>query len=447
MITVGNYPAFALWPQDIPHESGLSLEQLTEDAIARLRDALAARAEQRNVPLLLRGIGFTFVATLVLIAVLWLIRRVRATTLARLNASLESRRLKLFQIDVMPFAGAIPRSATKVSAIAAGIVAVYLWLTFVLVQFPYTAPWGRGLGRFLRGILVELGNGALSALPGLFTVLVIIVLTRITARSVSGLFRSVERGHIRLGWLEPETAKATRRLVIVVIWLFALTIAYPYIPGSQSDAFKGVSVFTGLMLSLGSAGMVNQVMSGLVVVYSRACKVGDYIKVGDTEGTVTLVGVLSTKIMTPRSEEITIPNAVLVGTSVTNYSRLAGEEGSVLWATVTIGYDTPWRQVHGLLELAASRTKGLRSTSPHVLQRSLSDFYVEYQVLVRLERAETRNQVLSDLHAQIQDAFNEFGVQIMSPNFRDQPADKIVVDPANWYQEPAKPAEKGPVSG
>jgi hypothetical protein len=169
--------------------------------------------------------------------VLWLIRKMRASTLARLNATLESRRLRLFQIDVMPFAGAIPRSATKVSAIAAGIVAVYLWLSFALVQFPYTAPWGRGLGRFLREILVELGSGALSALPGLFTVLVIVVLTRITTRSVSGLFKSVERGHIRLGWLEPETAKATRRLVIVVIWLFALTVAYPYIPGSQSDEF------------------------------------------------------------------------------------------------------------------------------------------------------------------------------------------------------------------
>lgn len=443
MLTVGPHPIVVLWPQDVEPESGLTLEQLAADTAQRLSDALAARAEQSKASVLLRGAAYAVAATIALVVVLWLLRLLRRRLLEQIRKSLDQRSLHFLQIDFKRFAGAIPSTLTKLGAIAAAAVAVYLWLTFVLVQFPYTAPWGRGLGAYLHGLLTQLGHGAVSALPGLFTVLVIFLFTRLVTRGVNGLFLSIERGRLRLGWLEPETAKATRRLVIVLIWLFALTVAYPYIPGSQSDAFKGVSVFTGLMLSLGSAGLVNQVMSGLVVVYSRACKAGDYIRVGETEGTVSLVGVLSTKMITSRSEEVTIPNAVLIGNTVTNYTRLAGQEGSPLSTTVTIGYDTPWRQVHALLELAAARTEGIRkSPTPYVVQRSLSDFYVEYQLVVRLESDVIRAQTLSDLLANIQDKFNEFGVQIMSPHFENQPEGKIVVDPANLTPEPAKAIEQ-----
>lgn len=439
MLTVGPHPIVVLWPQDVEPESGLTLEQLAAATVQRLSDALAARAEQSKVSVLLRGAGYAVGATVVLVVVLWLLRKLRRRLLDQIQRSLEQRKIHFLQIDFKRFAGAVPSALTKLGVLAAAIVAVYLWLTFVLVQFPYTAPWGRELGSYLHGLLTQLGHGALSSLPGLFTVLVIFLLTRLVTRGVNGLFLSIERGRLRLGWLEPETAKATRRLVIVLIWLFALTVAYPHIPGSQSDAFKGVSVLAGLMLSLGSAGLVNQVMSGFVVVYSRACKSGDYIRVADTEGTVSLVGVLSTKMVTSRNEEITIPNAVLIGNMVTNYSRLAGEEGSTLSTNVTIGYDTPWRQVHALLELGAARTAGIRkSPEPRVVQRSLSDFYVEYQLVVRLEDTVVRAQVLSDLLSHIQDTFNEFGVQIMSPHFEQQPEMKIVVDPANLSPEPSK---------
>jgi small-conductance mechanosensitive channel len=180
-----------------------------------------------------------------------------------------------------------------------------------------------------------------------------------------------------------------------------------------------------------------------VLVFSRAFKPGDYVRVGEAEGVVSQLGALSTKIVTRRREEITIPNAVLTGNNVTNYSRLTGEHGAIAATTVTIGYDAPWRQVHAMLLLAASRTQGVRgSPQAFVVQRALSDFYVEYELCVHLERPELRVPVLSRLHANIQDAFNEHGVQIMSPHFEAQPEGRVTVDRSQWHAAPARPTEE-----
>ncbi|HUF29942.1 MAG TPA: mechanosensitive ion channel domain-containing protein, partial [Gemmatimonadaceae bacterium] len=202
----------------------------------------------------------------------------------------------------------------------------------------------------------------------------------------------------------------------------------------------------GLMLSLGSSGLVNQAMSGLVLMYSRAFRPGDYVRVNDTEGTVAELGMLSTKIRTNKQELVTIPNAVLVATTTKNFSRIAdgvatgtAHDGVLLYTSVTIGYDAPWRQVHTLLIEAAGRTDGLRSDPrPFVRQSALADFYVEYQLNAHLEHPERRIQVLSDLHANIQDCFNEQGVQIMSPHYENDPAQPKIVPPADSHPAPAR---------
>lgn len=322
------------------------------------------------------------------------------------------------------------------------MVAADLWLTFVLLQFAYSRPWGEGLGRWLSDLLGKLGTGALDAVPGLFTVVIIFLATRLIVQGFERFFRSIEIGWLKVSWLEAETARATRRLAIVLIWIFALTVAYPYIPGSQSYAFKGISVFVGLMISLGSAGFVSQLMSGLVIVYSRALKPGDFVQVAGSEGTISEVGMLATKLVTPIKHEITIPNAVLVGSTVTNFSRLAdAQSGAIISTEVTIGYDTSWRQVHAMLQLAAERTALVRrEPKPVVIQHALSDFYVAYQLLVSVDRPETRRAVLSELHANIQDVFNEYGVQIMSPNFVSQPEGKVYVPQEAWFSPPAAAA-------
>jgi small-conductance mechanosensitive channel len=327
-----------------------------------------------------------------------------------------------------------------------GAVLTYAWLTSVLNRFPYTRPWGESL----RGALISTGEAGAArmadALPHLFIVLVIALITRFLTRLAALFFAAVEQGRITVSWLHPETAAPTRRIVVALMWLGALIVSYPYFPGSNSEAFKGVSVFVGLVVSLGSTGIMNQVMSGLMVTYSRALKCGDFVKVANVEGTVTALGPLATRVTTPRNEEIIIPNTLVLSDATTNYSRNA-ERGVMVSTGVTIGYDTPWRQVHALLLLAAARTEGVRAEpKPFVFQVSLEDFYVSYKLFVALEQPHRRLPILAALHANIQDAFNEHGVQIMSPHYESDPSGQKVVEPERWFSAPAAAASDAGVA-
>ena len=270
--------------------------------------------------------------------------------------------------------------------------------------------------------------------------LVIVIATRFAIRLVTFAFKTVEEGHLQMPGVYPETAQPTRRIAVLLLCIFAVVLSYEFIPGAKSDAFKGVSVFIGLVVSLGSTGIMNQVMSGLMVTYSRAVRVGDFVRIGEVEGTVTQLGTLSTKIKTPRNEEVTIPNALVVSNAATNFSRHADTDGVLAPSSVTIGYDVPWRQVQALLVMAAERTPGVRrSPAPVVLQTSLGDFAVQYTLLVCLDQPNRRLPTLNGLHANIQDAFNEYGVQIMSPNYEADPSDRKMVPPSQWYAAPARP--------
>ena len=388
--------------------------------------------------LLWTDLGGVLSTTLFLIISIWLARRARTGLLKKLSeASLLGG-----GIPALLLQGA--QALTRLITAAAVLLFIYWWSVFLLNQFSATASWSEQLRLFLFSMFIEFGGGALRALPELFTVVVILLIARWGSRLVNALFNEVESGRLTFSWLERETARTTQTLVLVAIWLFALVVAYPYIPGSNTEAFKGVSVLVGLMITLGSTGLINQIISGLFVIYSRSVRPGDYVRIGDTEGQVIDVGFLATKLMTPRQEEITLPHSVLVGTGTTNYSRLAEEQGVVVTISVTIGYDVPWRQVHALLLLGAARTRGIRSApAPRVLQRELSDFSVQYHLVAHLREGEKRGEVMSELHAQIQDAFNEFGAQIMSPHFESQPEKKIVVPRAEWH---AAPAASSPIS-
>lgn len=440
LISVDDTVVLGLLPEDVDPESSKTVEQVAKQAASRLESVLRAMAQQKRLPIVLRGVGLALLATVLFGLVLWAIMRLRRRALEQFIERVERRPKMAFGIDMAPILVGIQRSAIKLTAFAAAAGVLYLWLMFVLVQFPYSRPWGETLREDLIGELGYLGAAALGEMPGLFTVLVIFLVTRIITRAIGNLLRSIEEGAISVGWLEPETVKPTHRVIIGLIWIFALTLAYPYIPGSDTVAFKGISVLLGIMISIGSAGLINQVMSGLTIIYSRTFRVGDYVRAGEHEGTVSHIGVLSCKITNRKREEITIPNAVLIGQTVTNYSRLT--PNVVATTAVTIGYDVPWRQVHALLMLAAERTLGIcQEPRPFVLQPTLADFYVEYQLIVYIERIEERVFVLSDLHAHIQDMFNEFGVQIMSPHFVSQPEGAIVVPKSKWHTPPATEKE------
>jgi small-conductance mechanosensitive channel len=270
------------------------------------------------------------------------------------------------------------------------------------------------------------------------------VLTRFVVRLTNLFFVAVQEGRISIPWIYPETLQPTRRLVLAGVWLFALALAFPFLPGSESEAFKGISVLLGLMVTLGSSGLVNQVMSGFTLTYSRALRVNDFVRVTDIEGTVTQIGALSTKIRTPPGEEVTIPNAVIVSHTVTNYTRFAETDGVFVPTSISIGYDVPWRQVHSLLIQAASRTPGVRAQPPPVVrQAELGDFSVKYTLLVSLERPQQRFAILAAVHANILDLFNEHGVQIMSPAYEADPAAPKIVPRDRWFAAPASVESAG----
>ena len=440
-VVSGNSVLFFVLPEDVDPTSDATPQSMADSAAAQLRAALVARDEQRQPEFLMEAAARALAASAGLALVLWTVAYVRRLAL-RLLLALEHRFSRpLFGLDLGRHVTSLEVGLVRTLVLVAQLFAVYLWLTYVLGRFPYTQPWGGRLGKYLVTLFTTLGEAAVHAIPGLFTVLVIFLVARYSSRVTTGLFRRIEEGRTAVAWADPDTARATRRNLVVLIWLFAIVVAYPYIPGSESAAFKGVSVFAGLMLTFGSAGFVGHLVSGMLVVYSRALKSGEMVRIGDTMGTVSEIGALNTRLITARGEEVAIPNSVLVSSTVTNYSRRGGALGAVLCAGVSIGYAAPWRQVHALLLLAAARTPGLRKDpAPQVLQRALKDFYVEYELRARLEHTEEWFTVHSELNAQIQDAFNEFGVQIMSPHFLGQPDLAVVVPKESWHAAPAASA-------
>jgi small-conductance mechanosensitive channel len=431
---------FFLGMDDLDEETGETLAQASQRALHSLDEALNARIAERSWPVIRSALLFTLIGLVILLVIASLIwtAHARLTALLHRREPLVHTPLQLFGIDLRPPIDNLVYAAVRAIAAVFVISAIYSWASLSLRRFPYTQPWGEKLGRYVLQLFRHLGRSAVDSVPGLFAVVVIFFVTRGIVRLARAFFEQVVAGHIRISWLEPETAQATQRIFTGVAWILAIVVAYPYIPGSGTDAFKGISVFVGLMVSLGSTGIINQVMSGLFVVYSRALKPGEWVQVNDVEGEVLQVGLLAGKIRTVEGQEVTMPNSVLVGTATKNHTRLGYPDGMIVSCTVTIGYDAAWRQVEGLLLLAADRTPDVRKEpGPYVLQRELSDFYVAYTLIARITDAKRRMEILSDLHAHVQDAFNEFGVQIMSPHFMMQPQGAVVVPPSKWHAPPA----------
>jgi small-conductance mechanosensitive channel len=445
LIEIGSDVIVPLTTADIDTLGGETLDAVAAQTVTRLERAIVEAVQARRPAMLIQATALSLVGLAVGGLALWGLGRVRRTV-AQQAESLAERtvaRSRLADVHALRASRLLDIQRGAVTAITRllQLGVLYLVVTFVLNRFPYTRPWGESLRSFLVTTISNLALGVAHAMPGLFTVVLILLIARFLARLIALWFVSVERGQIAIAWIHPETAQPTRRLVTGLLWVFAIVVAYPYMPGSNSDAFRGVSVFLGLMLTLGSSGVVNQVMSGFMVTFSRALRVGDYVRIGDVEGTVMQLGILSTKIRTLRLEEVTIPNAVVVSNTATNYSRNAARDGVVVSTSVTIGYDTPWRQVEAMLLAAADLTPGLRDDpKPRVLQSALEDSYVRYVLLVSLEHPETRLATLNTLHGHIQDQFNEHGVQIMSPNYEGDPTEPKIVPKQQWFAAPAKPA-------
>ena len=447
LIRLDQKTMFAITTADLDVVAGETLESRAEKAIANLETAIKEAKALRNPGQILKSLGYALVITLAYALWIWFLlrieklvqRRVMQATAGKLKRSVAGMIAKESDhlVKIVKSAGRLAR--------AIGIVLVlfstYIWLTAVLKRFPYSRPWGEALGGYFLGVIAWIVGGILDAIPGLFIVVVIFYLTRALSRMMSATFTAVQEGRLTLPGVDADTAQPTKKLVTAAIWLLAIVVAYPYLPGSGTDAFKGLSVFVGLVVSLGSTGVVNQGMSGFMLMYSRALRVGDWVHVGEVEGEVLQLGMLSTKVRTREGEEVTVPNAVVISKETVNYTRFA-KEGVQVSTVVTIGYDTPWRQVHAMLEQAAAMTPGVRKEPPpFVLQIGLSDWYPEYKLKAVIENPPDRPKVLSTLHKNIQDIFNQYGVQIMSPHYINDPPEPFLVPPDQRSPAPAPPED------
>ena len=445
MVMLGTHLAFIVTPNDVDALAGETIQEATERAVGRLQMVITETQEARSLSQLLRSLAYAGIATLIYAVLVIAVRRLRRWEAGRV-AILAGRKAKALTIggqSVLETRSVFSRLQQLIDFVCWLFIALltYEWVSFVLLRFPYTRPWGEQLNVFLFSILTTIGTAIVDALPGMALAGTIFLLARLSANFSGRLLTRLSYTGEDRAWLSRETLPTTRRLVACAIWLFALAMAYPYLPGAQTDAFKGLSVLLGLMVSLGASSIVGQGAAGLILTYTRTIRPGEYVRIGEHEGTVVEMGMFTTRIRTGLGEELTLPNSMITAAVTKNYSRTVQGPGYIIDTTVTIGYDTPWRQVEAMLIEAARRTAGiLMEPSPVVFQTALADHYPAYRLVAQAvpERPRPRAEVLSRLHANIQDVFNEYGVQIMSPHYVCDPPDAKIVSPDGWFTAPAQ---------
>lgn len=276
-------------------------------------------------------------------------------------------------------------------------------------------------------------------IPNLFIIIVIWYCIKYLIKGIGYIANEIENEKLKITGFYPDWAKPTFNIIRFLLYAFMIAMIYPYLPGANSGVFQGISVFVGLIVSLGSSTVIGNIIAGLVITYMRPYKLGDRIKLNDTVGNVIEKTPFVTRLKTPKNEVVTIPNSFIMSSHTVNYSASARQYGLIIHTTVTIGYDAPWRQVHQLLINAARITPGiLEQPKPFVLETELSDYYPCYQINAYVKDVDRLGEIYSRLHQNIQDIFNEAGVEIMSPHYiahRDGNASTIPADDLSKSEE------------
>ena len=408
----------------------------------RIRTAIVEYREARSEAALERDVINIAIATVIIVIVvglmIWTTRRVDRYLTDRLQARIKTVGIQSF--EVIRAERIWNAFHTLVASARTGAIAVTLLLYagYVLGQLPWTHGLSRNMIAFATAPLRVIGAGLVAQIPSLVFLAVLFIIVRIVLRLARLFFDAVGRGTVTLDNFDAEWADPTYKIARILIVAFGLIVAYPYIPGSQSEAFKGVSLFIGIVFSLGSSTAIANIVAGYMMTYRRAFKVGDRIRVGDAFGEVTHTRLQVTHLRSPKNEELVIPNSQLLGAEVRNYTSLSKGNGLILHTEVGIGYETPWRQVEAMLLMAADRTEGTaREPRPFVLQNKLGDFAITYELNVYTHDVSRMPVLYSELHRNILDVFNEYGVQIMTPAYEGDPEVPKVVERKDWTLAPA----------
>jgi small-conductance mechanosensitive channel len=441
-IVADGHRVMVLLEADARRES-LERKVLSEIVVRAIRTAVTDYRQARGREVLLgsavRGAVATVLLTALVALVIWLSRRAQKAFETTYRQRVQSVGIQSFQIVRAEQIWVVLRRALGAVRAIVILGLVFVFLEYVLGLFPWTRGASSRLFRYVLDPLGTMGWGIANAIPDLLFLVILFLITRAVLKLIHLFFAAVGRGEVALSGFEREWADPTYKLLRVAVVALALVVAYPYIPGSSSDAFKGISIFIGIVFSLGSSSAIANMVAGYTMTYRRAFRMGDRVKIGDTTGDVTEMRLQVTHLRTVKNEEVIIPNSSILNNEVVNYSSLARRLGLILHTRVGIGYETPWRQVEAMLLMAAERTPGfLREPPPFVRQLALGDFAVTYEINGYCDNAQAMGQIYTALHRNILDVFNEHGVQIMTPAYEGDPETPKVVPKDQWHAAPAK---------
>jgi small-conductance mechanosensitive channel len=448
LISAGNELIMVVFEEDALAE-GRSRQELAAQWSQELRTAIENYRQEHSVKWIMTGVFKALIATLILILAIFVLSKGyhKADTFMQewMGKKKISIHIQSFELVRAERIGVIFSSILRTIRLILVLFIVYVYIHIVLSSFPWTSAYANQVLTFVIRPFQIIAAAIWVQVPNLFFVAIISLLAFYVVKLMGIFFAEVEKGTVILKGFYPGWAQPTYRICRILIAVIALVMAFPYIPGSNSPAFKGISIFIGILFSLGSTSAISNVLAGYSLIYRRVFKVGDRVKIADFMGDVMEMRLQVTHLRTIKNEEIVVPNSMINNSHVINYSSLAAQKGLILHTSVTIGYDAPWRQVHALLLMAAEKTPGLlRDPAPFVLQTSLDDFYVSYELNVYCDTPLEMARIYTDLHKNIQDAFNEYGVQIMSPSYRFDPDRPKVVPKDRWYAAPAEPPDTEP---
>jgi small-conductance mechanosensitive channel len=432
---------------DSQFEGGEEPQVLAQVYLRKIGKAVEAYREHRETSTLVRHAVYACVATGLLAFGWWVLRWM----FNRFTAVIERRfrgRVKDLTIHQVPILQSDQiwsgcHGTLKTIRLVLMILLLYAYLNFVFSLFPWTASFGKHLLAALLEPLRMIGKGIVDTLPDLLVLGILAALIRYLLKLGKLIFANLAEGKVTVKGFDQEWAWPTYRIFRTLIIAFAVVMAYPYIPGSSSNAFKGVTIFLGVLLSLGSTAVIGNLLAGYTLVYRRAFRIGDRVKIKEYLGDVIERRLLVTHLRSLKNEEIIVPNSEILNNPVINYSSLAKQQGLILHRTVGIGYETPWRQVEAMLVEAARRTPGLlKDPPPFVLHQALGDFCITYELNVYCDKPNNMMQLSTLLSQNILDLFNEHGVQIMTPNYRNDPEQPKIVPKHQWFAPPAIRLEK-----
>jgi small-conductance mechanosensitive channel len=403
--------------------AGVSRAALAEQYATEIRRVVEEGERPASLRSLLIGGLLTLAATVGLVIALVLISRFFPVLYRWIGLASGTwiRPLRIQRLELLSAAQAteIVLFAARVMRVAVIVLLIYIFLPSVFSFFPWTRGLANTLFGWTLGPLGSAWNAFVGYLPNMFTIAVLVVVFYYILKFIHLLFTGLRRGTLSLPGFYRDWAMPTYKIVRFLVIVFAAIVIFPYLPGSQTPAFRGISIFLGVLISFGSSSAIANVVAGVVMTYMRPFQIGDRVKIADTVGDVVEKTLLITRIRTVKNVDTTVPNAMVLSSHIINYSSTVKQGGVILHTGVTIGYDVPWRHVHELLQAAAAETADvLTDPKPFVLQTSLDDFYVSYELNACTDKPNVMARIYSELHQNIQDKFREAGVEIMSPHYR-----------------------------